>query len=227
MNYLSFDVGIKNLAYCILTPENKIIDWNIINLNKNPLCQVNLRKQCQNQASYKIINEDLEYCCSSHKKKFKKVKKLNNDKDLLQLTQICLHELQLINTKGVGIVLIENQPALKNPTMKSVQMMIYTFFILRGVMNDNSSITKVHMVNARNKLKIYKGTSSEMDAISCACPFNDEKKNKYKINKYLSIEYTKKMIENEDDKFKELFQESKKKDDLADSYLQGVYWINK
>ena len=94
-------------------------------------------------------------------------------------------------------------------------------------MNDNSSITKVHMVNARNKLKIYKGTSSEMDAISCACPFNDEKKNKYKINKYLSIEYTKKMIENEDDKFKELFQESKKKDDLADSYLQGVYWINK
>ena len=34
MNYLSFDVGIKNLAYCILTPENKIIDWNIINLNK-------------------------------------------------------------------------------------------------------------------------------------------------------------------------------------------------
>ena len=30
MNYLSFDVGIKNLAYCILTPEEgikKIYDW--------------------------------------------------------------------------------------------------------------------------------------------------------------------------------------------------------
>ena len=31
MNYLSFDVGIKNLAYCILTPEKKIHDWGIIN----------------------------------------------------------------------------------------------------------------------------------------------------------------------------------------------------
>ena len=36
MNYLSFDVGIKNLAYCILTPEQNIIDWGILNLNKNP-----------------------------------------------------------------------------------------------------------------------------------------------------------------------------------------------
>ena len=29
------------------------------------------------------------------------------------------------------------------------------------------------------------------------------------------------------DKFKTLFNESKKKDDLADAYLQGIYWIEK
>ena len=36
MNYLSFDVGIKNLAYCILTPEKKIINWYEINKRDLP-----------------------------------------------------------------------------------------------------------------------------------------------------------------------------------------------
>ena len=34
MNYLSFDVGINNLAYCVLTPGKKIVDWGILNLNE-------------------------------------------------------------------------------------------------------------------------------------------------------------------------------------------------
>ena len=37
MKLLSFDVGIKNLAYCIIEYKNDkldIIDWNIINLCK-------------------------------------------------------------------------------------------------------------------------------------------------------------------------------------------------
>ena len=46
-------------------------------------------------------------------------------------------------------------------------------------------------------------------------------------NKYLSVEYTKKMIEKDNDHFQQLFDQSKKKDDLADSYLQGIYWIEK
>ena len=59
---------------------------------------------------------------------------------------------------------------------------------------------------------------------------SDNKKNKYKINKYLAIEYCKYMIEeNEkiDKKFHELYDSSKKKDDLADCYLQGIYYIDK
>ena len=64
MNYLSFDVGIKNLAYCILTPEKEIIDWGILNLNKNPICDVTLRKKCEKQATYTVINDDkVNYCC--------------------------------------------------------------------------------------------------------------------------------------------------------------------
>ena len=79
-----------------------------------------------------------------------------------------------------------------------------------------SLIENIHMVNARNKLKVYKGPKIECN-----------KKGKYAQNKYLSIEYTKKMIESENDHFQQLFESSKKKDDLADSYLQGIYWIEK
>ena len=87
--------------------------------------------------------------------------------------------------------------------------------MIEGVTKDKP-VLEVHMVNARNKLKVYKGPEVE-------CKFTD----KYKKNKYLSVEYTKLMILEEDNKFIELFTGSKKKDDLADAYLQGIYFIEK
>ena len=84
MNYLSFDVGIKNLAYCTLNPDKGIVDWGIINMNKNPTCQVKLRKKCEKQATYEVRNDNnVKFCCSAHSKRFKKKKKLNNNKDIL------------------------------------------------------------------------------------------------------------------------------------------------
>ena len=35
------------------------------------------------------------------------------------------------------------------------------------------------------------------------------------------------MIDKEEKCYKDLFDKSKKKDDLADAYLQGIYWIEK
>jgi len=213
MNYLSFDVGIKNLAYCELTSEKCIKKWGILNMNDNPICQMKKRKKCEKQSTY-IINND-SYYCSIHSKEFKKKKKLNSN-NLFKLSQNCIRELRKIDLTNISYVLIENQPALKNPTMKSIQIIIYTFFIMDGVMNENSNIKEVHMINARNKLKVYKGDPIE-------CNITD----KYKKNKFLSIEYTTNMICNECDEMKKIFNESKKKDDLADCYLQGIYYIEK
>ena len=50
-------------------------------------------------------------------------------------------------------IIIENQPALKNPIMKSIQMIIFTYFNLRGKI-DNNSIDKILFLSASNKLKV-------------------------------------------------------------------------
>ena len=73
--------------------------------------------------------------------------------------------------------------------------------------------------HARNKLKAYKGPKVECEI-----------KDKYKRTKYLGIEYCKWMISENgevDQEYRDLLEESKKKDDLADAYLQGMYWLTK
>ena len=218
MKYLSFDVGIKNLAYCSLTDDKKILDWGIINLDKNPICQCGLQKPCSKSATFIVTcdNSETKYSCTTHAKKYKKKKKINADRDIFNLSKIMINEL---NSKtdflNHDVICIENQPALKNPIMKTVQMILYSYFMIEGATKDKP-VEQVHMINARNKLKVYKGPPVE-------CKY----KEKYKRNKYLSVEYTKNMILNQEEKFIELFTESKKKDDLADAYLQGIYFIDK
>ena len=218
MKYLSFDVGIKNLAYCSLTDDKKILDWGIINLDKNPICQCGLQKPCCKSATYTVIddNGETKYSCTTHAKKYKKKKKINADRDIFNLSKIMINEL---NSKedflNHEVICIENQPALKNPVMKTVQMILYSYFMIEGATKDKL-VDQVHMINARNKLKVYKGPPVE-------CKY----KEKYKKNKYLSVEYTKNMILDEEKNFIDLFTESKKKDDLADAYLQGIYFIEK
>lgn len=79
---LSWDVGIKNLAYCVLQKEEskfKILDWGSINLvDDTQLCQCVLRtgESCKSVAKYKIYhgeeqlfknNENGLCVCSKHK----------------------------------------------------------------------------------------------------------------------------------------------------------------
>ena len=218
MKYLSFDVGIKNLAFCSLNDNKQILDWGIINLDKNPKCQCGLQKECQKSATFIVTcdNGETKYSCTTHTKKYKKKKKINADRDIFNLSKILIEELNLkTDFLNHDVICIENQPALKNPVMKTVQMILYSYFMIEGATKDKL-VEQVHMINARNKLKVYKGPPVE-------CKY----KEKYKRNKYLSVEYTKNMILNEEKKFIDLFNESKKKDDLADAYLQGIYFIEK
>ena len=227
MKYLSFDIGIKNLSFCLIDDKDlNIEDWGIINISADEICDHCMKdnKQCDKSAK-KIIIENNKKLCSSHikLKQYKDMKMKNIPKNKNQLLLIGKNIVEQLDKYkhflDVDHVLLENQPALKNPTMKSIQMIIYSYFLVNGITNNKSKIENIEMINARNKLKAYKGPE-----IKC------EIKDKYKKTKFLGIEYCKTMInENNkiEEKFKKLFEESKKKDDLADSYLQGIYYITK
>ena len=54
-----------------------------------------------------------------------------------------------------------------------------------------------------------------------------DKSKKYKLTKESSIIYTNKLLtNNKENNWIDYLQKSKKKDDLCDCYLQGIYFIN-
>ncbi len=187
---LSFDIGIKNLAYCILDKDEdnklRIIKWDIIKLL-----------------------EDNEKC-----KGF----------PLDELTKRLYKQLNShFYSYNITKVLLENQPVLKNPVMKSVQMIVFSFFQYQAILLARE-INTIKLVNASNKLKVGK-TFTEIN--------NNEDiikiKSKYTRNKKFAIEYTYKILEDRIENFEtliEYFKENKKRDDLADAFLQGIYYID-
>tara|TARA_B100000401_G_scaffold364272_1_gene262241 strand:- start:676 stop:1266 length:591 start_codon:yes stop_codon:yes gene_type:complete len=187
---LSFDIGIKNLAYCILDKDedNKlsIIKWDIIKLL-----------------------EDNEKC-----KGF----------PLDELTKRLYKQLNShFYSYNITKVLLENQPVLKNPVMKSVQMIVFSFFQYQAILLARE-INTIKLINASNKLKVGK-TFTEIN--------NNEDiikiKSKYTRNKKFAIEYTYKILQDRIENFEtliEYFKENKKRDDLADAFLQGIYYID-
>ena len=95
-------------------------------------------------------------------------------------------------------------------------MILYTYFLIEGI-KTLKTIKDIQMINARNKLKAYTGPAIQCDI-----------KDRYKKTKFYAVKYCEIMIHENteiDPKFHELFKESKKKDDLADAYLQGIYFI--
>lgn len=118
------------------------------------------------------------------------------------------------NFEPFDYVLIENQPVHKNPIMKSIQIVIYTFFCTINHLYGYD--TKVRLVSACNKLKVKYKPNSEIA------------KN-YKEKKLQSIEFTRHYLQIvfQDKINLERFDTEKKKDDLADCFLQCVQYIEK
>jgi hypothetical protein len=226
MSVLSFDIGIKNLCFCELNDKGKILDWAIVNISNDVPCEHKMKngKCCDKPGTFiykcKLDNSEM-YLCTSHSKNkcYDKVKKFNNPKNnIFHISQNLVKKLDEFKfiERNITDVIVENQPSLKNPTMKSIQMIVYSYFLVNGICKDDSSIVGLEMINARNKLKVYKGEPIKCDI-----------KETYKRNKFLAVKYCEKMIIDEEQKFIDLYNVSKKKDDLSDSYLQGIYYLSK
>lgn len=114
------------------------------------------------------------------------------------------------DTEGLTF-LIENQPAFKAPTMKSLQMVVYTYAMM--MRKNVTPSVQVKFISASSKLKyIEKKKGIKIDK-------------SYKNNKNISVVYTQELIK-DDEYMSGVLKNEKKKDDLCDTYLQALYFID-
>jgi hypothetical protein len=281
MKYLSWDVGVKNMAYSLLekTEDNKckLLRCGILNLvDKRDVCQFELRtkKCCGKIARHKVLNnkcEELNVCkthctklkvepvkldiykcakcgeksyinicgkdewawCEKHENLSKKIltqfkpKKITGQNCSQQPIQELLSELtrKLDENKDfldISGVWIENQPSLINPSIKTIASALYTYFVIRGVIDKkDDKIEFVKFASPLNKLKVAKKTTEE------ALKQAKSAREYYSIEKGLSIIYVKALLNNDEQILltKAIEQNDNKGDDICDSYLQGFHHI--
>ena len=169
---ISFDVGIKNLAYCIIEVKDElfqIIGWDVITLCKD-------------------------------KERGDKINLIDAGRVLRDKFDIAFEGLIFDN------VLIENQMGNLAIRMKTLQGMITQYFIMKNSKN-------IVFISSINKLKPYLGSL----------------KTTYAERKKYSILICKKYLEKTVDLsgWLPLFEKHKKKDDLADAFLQAMSYMYK
>jgi hypothetical protein len=138
---------------------------------------------------------------------------LREAKEKKDFGEITSELVRVINEKfwdlDIDVVLIENQPVMKNPVMKTLQIMIYTVFMLKK--QQKSLNTDVKLVSAQTKLKV----KEKVDVSHIVTT------DKYRRNKQLAIAYTRYYLKHthQAEKWQILFDKCPKLDDMADSVL--------
>ena len=221
---LSFDVGIINLAYCILSNVDnqlKIYDWNIINLangNQKLLCQTltNSGKKCDKKAFY--TSDDKKAYCLIHSKKIKET--LTRNVTVANVTELELKSLlfKALDSNKIflkpNVVLVENQPLKGREKIRGVGHAIFDYFVLRGQIDNGKIYKDMKFIDAKNKLTLYDGP-----------PLSCHLKTQYARNKWYAENYCKYIIRDLSYE-SNFFQTYKQKtDDLADCFLQGLWYI--
>ena len=148
-----------------------------------------------------LIKKDSDYLENNYLKTIQKVN--SNNLNMISCGIMLKQSLdEYFSDKEIDLILIENQIGPLALRMKMIQGMITQHFIEVG-------LTNIEFVNAINKLKIFLGN----------------KKTNYQERKKLSIIETRKIIEEKNYNWIEHFNKHSKKDDLADSFLQSLWYI--
>ena len=195
MRILSFDIGIKNLAFCLLDNKEVLVLHNHNLLEEPPTCY-----QCQHLASYYTQIEQIEQIVSckrhlpkshpplslkssmsellQHLKQFEPTAKRQTKEKLwkalepyysIPIIPVSASKVSLVKIHdslrsfvannriflGANAVLLENQPAFKNPHMKSVQILL--FATLREFFIQHGESPSFHFIHAKKKVQAEKG----------------------------------------------------------------------
>ena len=226
----SFDIGIKNLAYCIMSyhPELqgapfKIYDWQVVDLLSEDTKKMPCSR-CAHTGNY--YDAAKRFYCLRHAKTLDeglkaglepsaltKHRRIDNT-DNLELNIAIIRALDknplILKCREV---IMEQQPQ-KNAKMKNLSFMIFSYFACRGRIDTDTPILKdIRFVNSKHKLSVYDGPVVQCDL-----------KNAYGRNKYYGKAYCDYMIRH-DPEHSKMLRDSKKRDDLADCFLQGAWYL--
>lgn len=270
MKVLSIDVGIKNLAFCLLEKENSehftIKKWNSINVSEKIVATCGFIEKkiiCNKPAKF---SKDNQCFCLKHSKKqsfiiptsdlkknmlhkqkishlleladkykisYPKSVKKGELVDLIieYIDKTCFETISSVNSSKVDIVtigenikykfdeifadidkieyiIIENQISPIANRMKTIQGLITQYFIMKG------NYDCIEFISASNKLKDGECLKKEDNTYA-----NRKKQGINKCLEYLTNDFSfQPMLD--------YFQQHSKKDDLADSFLQGMWYIN-
>jgi hypothetical protein len=138
--------------------------------------------------------------------------KTASETDLITIGKNLKIELDKVNDLlDVTHVIIENQISPIANRMKTIQGMLAQYFIMTGSQNIH-----IEFVSSLNKLKGY-----DLDSIK-----DTDNENKYKQHKKDSIIICNRFLENNENlQVWSQAMTTSKKDDLADSFLQGIWYL--
>jgi hypothetical protein len=149
--------------------------------------------------------------------------------DLTLLTESLYKELDSKPVlTHVSQILLENQPVFKNPTMKTIQSLLYGYYIIKSRMIPNSVNKTIQCYFAANKLDLVKMVDE-----TNRNRMRDELKNhkdQYAKNKALAILMVNYFLDHCSTNATELktkFGACSKKDDMADSLLMTLHALEK
>ena len=283
MKLISFDIGIKNMAYCLFDVDQsgtRIQEWEVLNLMEESIqdttCNCALAQKKRSLENTKICGKRAKFqkgpnaYCEKHAKmntqfimptndisptslkkmkldelqklgKTYEIQGIENEKKTELLSKILTHfeticyesikmqkqksasETDLITIgrnmrdkldekswiNNLDIVIMENQISPLAGRMKTVQGMLAQYFIMK-------SVDKIDFISSANKLKglVEKPMTKVSD------------KDKYKKHKEDSIVICSRFLDGNADlqKWKPSL-ETPKKDDLADGFLQGIWYL--
>jgi hypothetical protein len=244
MRALSFDIGIKNLAWCLMDDSGTVIDWCNYNIMNDISGTITTTAKCKcgsNAAWEYSVNDILQTSCKRHLPKDRPAntassvselkgllktngKSIKGKKDELYKGALECASLpckrKITKTKSLGLmeiydgirtcvrsriltmltadkILLENQPAYKNPTMKTIQS--FLFAALREASYEANKFPTIDLVHASQKVDY----ETKGDAGYAERKGNSE-------DKVLAH------IKNPE--WRKFFQDAKKRSDLADAY---------
>jgi len=171
--------------------------------------QIKIEKPTNKASLIKLIEEYLNSTC------FEAIETVNaNNVNLIDIGISIKNELNELfknfDLVSIDQIILENQISPIANRMKTIQGMISQYFI-------DCNNYNIKFISATNKLKLFISKDS--------CDAKD-KKLSYNERKKLSIYFTKQLLEHKNMSPEvAFFVKHSKKDDLADCFLQGIYYL--